>query len=140
MKRILAIALTIVMCVTLANTVSAAELDTPVEPEIIDEMYASGTYTILAHNTLTVGPFYVPEHNFCYKMQACLADGGTSNSTYTVTLKKSPGGTISSATHSINNITYKYDWISVTSGNHYFTISNNSDQTIEVTLIYYSWL
>ena len=141
MKKILTLVLAIVLAVSCGVTAFAdpPELDTPVVEEDIDEMWASGTYTVGPNSTLNTATFNIPDHYFAFEMTATTAGGGTSSSTYRVSLKKGMG-TRAAATYAIDGVTHKVDWINIsTTGDHYFLIENFSNTTIYVTLTYYSW-
>ena len=138
MKRIIAIALAIIMCIIPCNNVFADELDTPVEPEIIDEMYASGTYTVPANSSIDTSTFYLSDPYFAFEMRATYASGGPASGKYKVALKRG-SSTKASGTNYVNGSTIKIDWISIISGTHKFTITNNTAFPIIVTLTYYSW-
>ena len=139
MKRILAVFLALAMCITVANTAFAAELDTPVQEEDIDEMYDSKTIVIPAYSSVTTSSFYIPDPHFAFESQGNTSTGGTTtNGSYLVELKQG-SGTLASNNVSIDGYTYKVDWISVYAGTYYFKITNYSNTAIRVVLTYYSW-
>lgn len=141
MKKFLAILMSLVVMVSSSVVVFAdpPELETPVTEEEPEGMWASGTYTVPANSTLDTASFNIPDPYFAYEMTATLSGGGTSSSSYRVALKKGIG-TRASATYYIDGVTHKVDWINIsTTGAHYFSITNNSNSTIYVTLTYYSW-
>ena len=136
MKKITALLLIIALCFAGATHSYAAEAGEK-EPTPT-RMWGSGTYYVPAGSTISTGNFYVGDPHFAFEMSALTASGGTSSSTYMVTLKRG-SGTTASANANINGYTYKFDWISVVSGTFHFEITNNSSTAINVTLTYYSW-
>ena len=139
MKRIIAILVALAMCITMTNTAFAAELDTPVQEEDIDEMYDSKTIVIPAYSSVTTSSFYIPDPHFAFESTGNTSTGGTTtNGSYLVELKHG-SGTHASQNLNIDGYTYKLDWISVYAGTYYFKITNYSNTAIRVVLTYYSW-
>ena len=133
-KKFLAIVLSLVMCFSFSAIAMAEEVDTPVNDPVIDEMWDSGTYSVPAHTTINTAQFYIPDHHFAFEMSGT----GSSSGTYTVKLKTASNSTIVTGNLNINS-SAKKDWISVNPGYYYFSITNNTNSTISVTLTYYSW-
>lgn len=139
MKRIIAILVALAMCITMTNTAFAAELDTPVREEDIDEMYDSKTIVIPAYSSVTTSSFYIPDPYFAFESTGNTSTGGTTtNGSYLVELKHG-SGTHASQNLNIDGVNYKLDWISVYAGTYYFKITNYSNTAIRVVLTYYSW-
>ena len=131
MKKFFAIFLAIALCIVGTTTAFASETERDPEPT---RMWASGTYVVPAYSSVDTGTFSLTDRYFAFEMSATSSSSGT----YTVALKRS-GVTKASATKYVNSGIFKKDWITITSGSHYFTITNNTSASITVTLTYYSW-
>ena len=137
MKKIIAVILAMTLCLALGTNAFAGE--TSANKETPSRMYNSATYSVPANSTVATSTFYVPDHLFAFEMTGQKYSGGTYSGTYTVNLRTSSGGFVASGTGYINCSTYKIDYISVNPGTYYFTIRNDSNVPIKVTLTYYSW-
>ena len=132
MKKVISTILAIAMCIAIATTsVAASETEREKQPT---RMWDSVTYVVPAYSSVNTGSFSLTDHYFAFEMNATSVSGGT----YTVAFKRN-NVTMVSVTQNINSGTFKKDWITIISGTHNFTITNNSGVAITVTLTYYSW-
>lgn len=164
-KKILALLLTIVMCIGMSTTAFAEE---PASPDISDSMAEAERHTI----TIEVAPgeeigaedgimplmwdethvsvmngggvntasFYVEDRYFAYEVSATGPHGETITSgTFGVKLLTSGGGLKASMSGDADGSTYKLDWITMESGTYYFRVVNATPAILNFHIIYYSW-
>ncbi len=84
--------------------------------------------------------FYLEDRYFAYEMSACDQNGNAVQKQYSVEFNTSLGSTIGSMTGAANGGIYKQDWITINSpGSYKFTLYNQSDTSLIITVTYYSW-
>lgn len=162
-KKLVALFLVLALTAGLSTTALAAESETGIpenatrhtievtlEPgESIEEtesgispyIWGNGTYNPSSGGLTYSAQFNIPERYFSFEASAVNADGSTSSGTYSVQLVRYVSGAIAGIEKPIDGITYKKDWITISSpGDGYqFKIYNSSVATIVVNITYYSW-
>ena len=163
-NKILALLLTLIMCVSFSATAFAAE---PASPDISDSMAEAERHTITievapgeeigvedgimplmwdeSHVSLmngssadTVG-IYLEDRYIAYEASETGPHGETITSgTFGVALMRN-GATKASVTGDADGSIYKKDWITMTSGTYYFHAVNNTPAILNFHIKYYSW-
>jgi hypothetical protein len=164
-KTFIALTLALVMCLGLSTTAFAAETNDSGIPEnatrheiqitlapeeslegnIVNggaQTYAWGnpSMNLIYHHTATTSSFYISERYFAYEMNAIPLSGVATNQTYTIALKASGAGNITSMYAAADGVTHKLDWIDLNNdAYYYFEVTNNTDYILVIDIIYYSW-
>ena len=134
--KVASIALTLAMCFSFFAFANVAEADTSDNAPVIENrMWASGTFLVPAHTSISTSSFDLEHNNFAFEVSAT----GSGSGTCSVKLKTISGLTKATANIAINSGTHKFDWISVNPGYHYFSIYNSTNYAITVNLTYYSF-
>ena len=119
------------------ETLSSAEGAT-----VMPRAWWQNSYNVPTDATYTPA-FTVPERYFAFEMSATDYNGNAvSGGRYRVDLLlHSSMASIANASHNVDGIKYKLDWIDLNSSNQYclFKIQNASGTPIVVNLTYYSW-
>lgn len=149
-KKIWAVLLAILMCLTSSITAFATDEIPAVTPHTITievpagesgvmpliwGQFSPGIMDGVVYNTPS---FYVPDPHFAYEVYATAMNGNPVNEPYAVSLMMG-NGVKAHIQGTANGSHYKNDWISVTSGNYYFRINNATSYNLSVYITYYSW-
>ncbi len=163
-NKILALLLTLIMCVSFSTTAFAAE---PASPDISDSMaeverhtitidvapgeeigtedgimpliWNDPTMLVMNGGTCDLPSFYVSDRYFAFEASVTGPNGEIINSgTFGVALMRNSSIKVSMS-GSPNGSTYKQDWITMNSGTYYFRLFNNSPAVLKFNIKYYSW-
>lgn len=162
LKKFIALALALVMCMSITTTAFASEtsnnaipenatrheIHLTLEPEAsTDENGGAQTYiwgnpgmNLIDHHTASTASFTVTDRYFAYEMNAIIYDGSTTTQPYSVALKYVNAGIIANMSGIADGTNYKLDWIDLDlDGDYYFQVTNDTDYILSVDIIYYSW-
>jgi len=111
-------------------------------PEItITRLYSNYTITLNSGTYHDFNKFVADGNYIAFEGTGTLANGlPCSTCMYSVSLRTNSGGTVASVSVPANGGTFKKDWVSISYGStYYFRVTNNSDQTLRITITYYTW-
>lgn len=163
-NKILALLLTIAMCIGMSTTAFAEE---PASPDISDSMAEAERHTITIEvapgeeigtedgimplmwdekelsimngGTFDLPSFYVSDRYFAYEATVTGPNGEVINSGKFAVNLMYYSSIKASMSGNPNGSTYKLDWITMDSGTYYFQLLNNSPAILKFHITYYSW-
>lgn len=125
--------------VTLDPMESITEEDEGIAPYI----WNNESHTLKAGSVTYTQQFNVPQRYFAFESSALTSSGTSCEGTYAISLMRSTVAPIAGATGlSVDGSVEKLDWITIdntSSSDYHFKITNNTNYTITVSIVYYSW-
>lgn len=108
---------------------------------IMPLVYDQFSVDLPAKSSTTLSGYTIPERYMAFEATATVMGGGTtSNGTFGVSVLRNSSA-IAGLTDSIDGVAHKKDWIDFQRTNNTcgFKLVNNSNVSITITVVYYSW-
>ena len=128
---------------TIEVTVEPGETLDGTEDGIAPYMWDNEGHTLNSGSVTYTLQFNVPERYFAFESSALTSSGTSCDGTYSIAFVRSATATIAGADAlPVNGTVNKVDWITIdntSASNYHFRIGNNTNTTITVSIVYYSW-